>query len=408
MASLSRRTYPTTNRSVWIVRWFDRDGIHRQRTLGDISETEAQLRLAQIIEEINRAEEPFTDVEDVEVGTEPTIQAFVEESFNPLRQLKRVRISETLTRSEIGLLAQRTTQAIQKFLETQNATLISELSQPKVSTPGENTLVVLVGDLQWGKNIPGIFNPTIAQQSMRHYTNVTIDLIKEDLPRINEIAICLVGDIVDGWSIYPGQSFHADQPVPEQVYEASNSVWEMVMGFIPFGLPITIYAVPGNHGRVHKDAHPDTNWDISAYYQLLAMSTVFASQSGIKIPVVFPRMFGFLNFVIKGHKIHMRHIGPNESATSAQYASWKQMHGWDIMICGDRHHYSIYEIHGAPVIRNSTIMPTDGFTESLGYKSVPSQLIFGVSEKHAPTFIYPIFIDSNGDAYGQIQNTEER
>lgn len=404
MATLSKRTYPNSGKSVWIIRWYD-NNVHRQRSLGDISEDEARVLFAEFIEggeatlDHHNEEQLELELEQV-VNVEPNpvdaLKTYVDENFNLLRILKRARVRDTLLPSEIGLLALRTAQAIQTTLEAYDAKVVEKLSQPLAKVPGDNTLMILLGDTQWGKNIPGIFDPGVAKNSVEHYANVTYDLIKEDLPRINHIVFCLLGDMVDGWSIYPGQSFHAGQPVPEQVFEVTSSIWDFVMKLYPLGLPIEIYAVPGNHGRVHKDAHPDTNWDIAVYYQLLSMATVFYQQTGVKIPIVFPRFNDYLNFEIKGRRIHMRHKGPNESTSSSQYASWKQMHNWDVMLCADRHHYSIYEINGAPVIRNSTIMPTDGFTESLGFKSVPSQLLVGVSERHAPSFIYPIFIDSKG------------
>jgi len=80
---------------------------------------------------------------------------------------------------------------------------------------------------------------------------------------LNKLVIARLGDHVEGESIYPGQPFHIDQPVVDQIFEGVKYEVEVLLQLAKVFNKIDIFCVCGNHGRIGKKGqhHERTNWD---------------------------------------------------------------------------------------------------------------------------------------------------
>lgn len=85
---------------------------------------------------------------------------------------------------------------------------------------------------------------------------------------VSTLSIHVLGDIVQGENVFPGQGFYLDAPLIEQVFKYSRQCIDLV--FYPLAQifeEVEIYCIPGNHGKQGRpgDAHRSTNWDYVVY-----------------------------------------------------------------------------------------------------------------------------------------------
>lgn len=373
MATLSKRQYPNGT-ATWLVRYVDRNGVDRKQSLGRVDEV---------------SEEEAREIFERQFGGSGRTVV------KPLDTITTS--SKSITKSESDYILKCYTELVKDIVKKHESS--KRISKEEIIASGSDTAVIMLSDTHFGKCIPGIYDADKAKERVEEFTDRIIHLLSEHVVDVDEIVLAILGDIVDGWGIYPGQSFHVENSVPQQVFLAAQAVWAMIVKLNSAVRPkvFRVKAAPGNHGRVHKDAHIDTNWDTALYYTLKLLSTQYnetKSNDLASISVDFPEGLEYLNFEVKGHTVHMRHKAPSNTETPsgrAKFAGWLTKHNFDIMVYGDLHHFGLTDILGKMIIRNSSMFGDDDHSESMGLASKPGQFIFGVSENHAPSFIYPIF-----------------
>ena len=384
---LYRRPY-TTGTITYSVRWIGDDGKYHRLSFGSCGEEEALRRKADFDATLARGTSPD------EIRLSDLIANGIRADRVPYRELLIARKQESVLPRESQALALRSAEALKQALRD-----VKKLRAIKPVRSNNETLVSIISDAHAGKKIKGgaIYNLEIACNNIAEVGLKSAHILKNHVAgKVDEIVLALAGDIIDGWGIYPGQSFSTDCPVPEQVFEATCAI-RVALGHLREAAPnapIRVVCVKGNHGRVHKDAHPDTNWDMSVYYSLLLM---LGQEEDLGISVEFPTDSDFINFDIKGHRVHMRHKAPSQAETAsgrAKFAGWLNRHEFDLMICADLHHIGLTEIDGKIIVRNSAPFPADDdLPERMGVDSRASQWVFGVSKHRIPTFMYPIFFE---------------
>ena len=155
---------------------------------------------------------------------------------------------------------------------------IKALDIPPVTPPakdrrrkGEETAVMVWSDWQLGKLTPS-YSSEICEQRVEDYcrrADTIVDVQRGDHP-IKNAAIFLVGDMIEGELIFPGQSWHIDSSLYRQItVDGPRILGNAVRWAASRFEHVDVYAVPGNHGylggRARKDMHPESNGDRMLY-----------------------------------------------------------------------------------------------------------------------------------------------
>ena len=184
-----------------------------------------------------------------------------------------------------------------------------------------------------------------------------------------DTALILLGDIVDGESIYPTQSFEQEMTISEQLDYAQ----ELIKRLVRETRVSRIYAVPGNHGRSRKDG--TGNWDYMLYRLL---------QEGCKRPVeILPDtgetvMVGNARvFTFHGYQIRAYQQIPWYGIT--RYVSRRYMYDpFDMVVLGHFHTIAKYEFNTIPIYLNGSMLTDDELSKKYALKSEPQFWTFAI------------------------------
>jgi hypothetical protein len=213
---------------------------------------------------------------------------------------------------------------------------------------------------------------------------------------IDECVVLLVGDIIDGEGIYPGQDISLEQHVAEQVKLAAKETWKVLLGLRELFPAVRVSAVRGNHGR--SGHSPEANWDHMVYQQLDHMVyqqlSILADIDG---SVGFETEYGDYGLTtIKGTRGLIRHKAPVQTDTAAaraKFGGWLAIHAYDWLLYGHCHHYGIMSFAGRPIFRNGCLPGSNDYSERLAVTDKPCQLLWGITPSRCPTFVAPLVWD---------------
>ena len=131
------------------------------------------------------------------------------------------------------------------------------------------TAIAVLSDLQLAKTTP-TYDSDVCAARMEQYGDKLIELTniqRADHP-VKQLRVYLLGDIVEGEMIFPGQSHRIDASIFVQTLQTGPSI---IVGFLKKMLAnfesVHVESVIGNHGRMGKrgDYHPESNFDAMLY-----------------------------------------------------------------------------------------------------------------------------------------------
>lgn len=145
-------------------------------------------------------------------------------------------------------------------------------------TKGEETAIAVLSDWQLGKKTQS-YSSDICKRRIKLYCQKVqrlVELQRLDHP-VKKLALFLLGDMIEGELIFPGQAHEIDSSLYRQV---SIDGPEIIMGVIEwassFFEEVEIWAVPGNHGylggRSRREMHPESNADRMLYQFALQLT----------------------------------------------------------------------------------------------------------------------------------------
>jgi hypothetical protein len=141
-------------------------------------------------------------------------------------------------------------------------------------TGGEEYAVPLLSDLQTGKITPD-YNSEVAAERVRRYAEKIIELT--DIQRLHHPVrhchIPMLGDMLEGVTIFPGQQWLIDSTLYDQMFNTTPVILaEFVRTLLAHFETVTVWAVDGNHGRLGRrgDFGPMDNAD-RMVYRVLAL-----------------------------------------------------------------------------------------------------------------------------------------
>lgn len=256
---------------------------------------------------------------------------------------------------------------------------------PKVGS----SLCVLLSDLHIGRVIQDaqghvLYNHQVAEDRVLKLAAFIKDFIRK---QHQEIVIILLGDILDGEGIYPGQMGDLEANLSLQVKLATTTLWKMLQELKTCKIPIRVVTCRGNHGRSAL-RESNANWD-DVVYQYLNM---LIEQQKEDVSVSLTRRDYNLTQV-QGWTILARHKAPVQADTlgaRSYFAGWESIHAYDSMVYAHSHHWGVFTWNSKAIFRNGSIIGPDNYSEQLAVSDHPTQLIFEVSRETLPISILPI------------------
>lgn len=281
----------------------------------------------------------------------------------------------------------------------------SLLKLPRYELPERDTnaesAILLLSDLHSGKKH---FHADGAVSYNMDIMTFRMSLIKEQvlrllderirLGRLDEFIIAMIGDIVDGSGIYPGQELNQDLTCfVDQISLVVACIWDLVQTVrSEYKIPVRIKGVRGNHGRQYKYCVANNNFDYLVFHLLYILAWTY-DRKGVAVDY---GSVPYMNFKVKGFGCHMRHEAPVQSETpaaKAKFAGWKIMHNFDMMFYGHKHHPGNGSILDGEVFMNGCLVGVDELSESMATFSRPSQTLIGVDPGMGRTYTYNLYAD---------------
>lgn len=248
--------------------------------------------------------------------------------------------------------------------------------RPKESE--DSSLVIVLSDIHYGKLTP-TFNADICKARLLSMPEQLLS--KFELPVIDEIVLILLGDLVEGEEVFPGQVHSIEMPLIEQVRGATENIWEMLLLLAKY-FPEAVLRVEtchGNHGRVSRHASPLTNWD-NLIHQSLGLLAARDLEKRIQVNV---NLEPFLKFSVKGKNGFANHYGVKHLGTPSmqvKVAGWLDENDFDFMIAAHWHKWEIGTQFGRILIKNGSLCGPDELSERMAVFDPPRQAFFFVTE----------------------------
>lgn len=234
-----------------------------------------------------------------------------------------------------------------------------------------SAIVICLSDLHFGKRSER-FDLRTAHRRMRQL----VGKINAKTP--SEVCLLLLGDLAEGEGIFPSQNATNEVSSRQQVIActaAIHSVARDVHERWPRAV-VRIVSIPGNHGRIDKRAHPDSNRDLEVADKL-------ADQLSAEPWCTVRPSRGITSTVsIGGKRIVAIHRAEKSAVTAAGIGRVLRRlahYEADLLVAGHWHQPAAYEIDGAlRYVINGSLCGWDGYSEQLGCFDEPAQAILSV------------------------------
>ncbi len=264
------------------------------------------------------------------------------------------------------------------------------------------TQVLLLSDVHDGEVTPS-YNHKVTKARLAELfrRTMTITKLHRSLYPVNDLVIGILGDTVHGENPFQGSKLEsAECGALTQVYDLLlPELTGLILSFRQEFATVKVYGVPGNHGRVAREAPETSNWDNALYHALKALEGT-KLPDGIEIHV--PRDFcqlvtiqGHRFFFFHGDQTHMSN-GIPWFALSRKVLSWYITYGgFEYACCGHFHRDDFLRLSAmTKLFVNGSFVTDDPFAlKVMGTSSIPCQWTFGVHAKHGVTWSYSLTLD---------------
>jgi len=269
--------------------------------------------------------------------------------------------------------------------------------------------IAILSDFQLAKVTP-TYNSAICEERVEVYADKVLRLTeiqRADHP-VKELRVWLLGDIVEGELIFPGQSFLIDASLYRQVtVDGPRILGNFLRRMLPHFEKINVVGVIGNHGslggRARRDYSPETNADRMLYRIL---ETLFRDES--RISWTIPDGPGERNWYavdsIGSHSWLLCHgdqfrWGIKSPSAENKILGWRTgaiPEPFQEVVCGHWHNINSLTLRGG-----TTTLRVNGSTESyntyaqefIGSMSRPAQWLMFAHPNHGVTAEYRVWLD---------------
>ena len=274
---------------------------------------------------------------------------------------------------------------MKEFLEEMKTSTPKYKIKKKKDLSSDKCGVLLLSDLHFGEIIINddgeqVYDTDRAVQRMNNLFHKTIDQLETE--NLDELYIAILGDVVDGDSIYRNHLFFVEKPAIEQVRDATKELSEFIKGVSSVGVRVRVGCVRGNHGITNYNNLEADNWDNVVYDML---SLVFDNNPDVVIDH-YSTDYAKVNIVDKQVVLtHGRDIGA-QIKTSAGLKTFRglcnryRLTDGDLVVCGHLHEFGFEGDQGRYLIRNGALPDASEYALKLNYYGVPTQVFFVIEQ----------------------------
>lgn len=143
--------------------------------------------------------------------------------------------------------------------------------KPDKRSATSETAICVLSDWQLGKKTES-YSSDICRQRIELYAEKVAKITnmrRTDHP-VKECRVYLLGDMIEGEMIFPGQAWRVDSSLFRQLcVDGPDILGSFLRSMLAQFERVRVVAVPGNHGRIGgragKESHPETNADLMLY-----------------------------------------------------------------------------------------------------------------------------------------------
>ena len=241
--------------------------------------------------------------------------------------------------------------------------------------------VMFISDLHVGKKTP-TYDMEVFERRMKQFFN-QFEEFKTTVNKsykMPDLHIVLLGDMLDGEDIYPGQAFDLDVDLEEAMDKSLDILSAFVVSLLDRFEEVHIYGVIGNHGRSNWRGR--ANWD-SIFYKRL--QDRFSLIDGIYFDVggwfknIKVRNTRIL--AIHGDQINMYQNIPIYGIVqkAMRWYSGGMDEQFDIVAMGHFHTTFSFDWNNLMLLCNGTFLTDDDYTRKLGMKAQTKFWVLGIS-----------------------------
>lgn len=223
---------------------------------------------------------------------------------------------------------------------------------------GEAALQTAISDTQYGKVVADGGTDALVERLENVFSQVEDHAKFLGKDKIGTLVVPLIGDLVEGCTIYPNQSLQVDRVHREQVRDMTIVLLNYLDRLAPLFNRVIVPSAPGNHGEIRvngKSLHPRENLD-----SLVAESAAIAASRDPKLshvsfvihdetPVTTLDVLGHTFAYTHGDVYGRGGSGPADVKAYNWYknqAAGKQPAGDADVLVGAHFHHAIYKDFG--------------------------------------------------------------
>lgn len=327
-----------------------------------------------------------------------------------IEKLKQINLSLARRLEDARILKKDLADMVYQAAKEAAASLdINPVAAPRAQAakhPTHEVAQVLLSDLQLGKRTP-TYNTNVCERRVQLYARKVRELtdIQRSNRPITEAHVYMLGDMVEGEMIFPGQAHRIDSSLYRQVtVDGPRILIEFCRNLLDHFERVRVISVIGNHGRLGRrgDYHPESNSDLMLYR---VCKTVFESTRESRLTWEIPFTVGERSWyavdTIGRHRYMLFHGDQMRGGgfagipmygfgrAIAAWASGVIQKGFRYALCGHWHNMWSMPINNRILwVNGSTESDNTWFQEELKTRSDPGQwLLFahpkvGVTSEH--------------------------
>lgn len=346
---------------------------------------------------------------------QPCVSATKDESFEEFKQSLR----DKQTKQETEKSRKRI--AMWEIAKEDFVSMVASIEPPKVkplfnrtlSKPKES-IVLNLSDLHVGQNVMpekigglGCYNINIFEKRLFHYWMELQKIFNNQLPGRNceELNIFILGDLIEGLTIFQGQPSSVDLDLGDQIFRAFDKLsWLIGQLAIISDWTVRVFIVPGNHGRVGKkdEFGPRDNFDY-LIGRLLEQRLKKFKNVQVNVSEAFHILVNVCDHIF--HLSHGDGIGGHAGIpffgydkASGRYLKMYTEHNIipEYYVSGHIHQCAYF---GDRIVNGSWVGATTLSIDKMQTCSKPAQLVLGVNEEQGVSWVNIVNLISNGENY---------
>jgi phage gp37-like protein len=278
---------------------------------------------------------------------------------------------------------------------------------PRDRRRAEEVAVALLSDMQTGKVTPDYNSEICRERTLRYARKIVslAELQRKDHP-VRRCVVAMLGDMVEGVDIFPGQQWLLDSTLYRQIFETTPTIIVDFLRILLAGFEtVEVQAVQGNHGRIGRNGSfgPEDNSD-RMVYRLVKM--LMRDEPRLQFEMADPQGERAWYKVIHVGKYRAMLIHGDQIRGSNGYPWYglgKKVHSWaaggidesfDDIYLGHYHQLGAMPLNKRVAWANGAIESTNTFAaETMAAQSDPKQwLLFVHPERGRVTAAYPVYL----------------